>query len=616
MRGSLALLVLLCGLAVAGNAGAALDFRPCAGSPSVGCASLRVPLDRRGPLPGTVDLHVERFRTAGEAQGTLVLVPGGPGQSATGVFDPFTLYWFATLLGDYETVAFDPRGTGRSSLLSCPGVQGADEDDLGRLPGLVAACAASLGDRRHAHATLDHVDDLEAIRQALGVERIALAGFSWGGRVAQAYALRYPEHVERLLLVSPAGLEQSWQASGEALRVAPRVLDDVCSGPCALRVPGFAARVVAVANRLGARGRTGLAADERGRLRRERLRGLDLVGLLLATDVDPAVAALLPDAVAAAERGDLAPLLRLRDAADAPAEVPERELSGALFLATTCSDTAFPWRPVDPLAARRARLARALRALPAGATGPFGRWALDAQQALIARLCLGWPGREERAPLPDGDGPDVPVLVVSGSLDLRTPLESTAAVRARFPGARVVEARGLGHTPLSPLEPCLAGAVRAWASGAAVPDWCPRSTPAIEAPPAAVAPPPGARGRALAEATLEAVAATVADAAAIRLVPLLEGGAAPVGGLRGGLLRPLGDSRFRLAGYAAVAGVRLDGVLTVREDVVEGRVRVRGARALAGSVELRNGELVGRFGELAVTVEREVPAPGGALLGA
>lgn len=53
--------------------------------------------------------------------------------------------------------------------------------------------------------TLDNnVEDLEALRQHLGLERIGLLGFSYGGMVALAYASRYPRHVSQLIPVVTA----------------------------------------------------------------------------------------------------------------------------------------------------------------------------------------------------------------------------------------------------------------------------------------------------------------------------------------------------------------------------------------------------------------------------
>jgi len=52
----------------------------------------------------------------------------------------------------------------------------------------------------------EHVADLHAIGEVLGLERLTLCGYSWGGLLAILYALEHPGNVERLALVSPAGI--------------------------------------------------------------------------------------------------------------------------------------------------------------------------------------------------------------------------------------------------------------------------------------------------------------------------------------------------------------------------------------------------------------------------
>ena len=53
--------------------------------------------------------------------------------------------------------------------------------------------------------TLDNnIDDLDALREHLGLPRISMLGSSYGGMVAQGYALRYPERVANLILVCTA----------------------------------------------------------------------------------------------------------------------------------------------------------------------------------------------------------------------------------------------------------------------------------------------------------------------------------------------------------------------------------------------------------------------------
>jgi proline iminopeptidase len=50
----------------------------------------------------------------------------------------------------------------------------------------------------------EQVEDLEALRNVWGIERLAIAGYSWGGLLALLYAIEHPGRVDRLGLVSSA----------------------------------------------------------------------------------------------------------------------------------------------------------------------------------------------------------------------------------------------------------------------------------------------------------------------------------------------------------------------------------------------------------------------------
>ncbi|MGE3524478.1 MAG: alpha/beta fold hydrolase [Gemmatimonadales bacterium] len=58
----------------------------------------------------------------------------------------------------------------------------------------------------------EQVGDLEALRQIWGLDRLAIAGYSWGGLLSLLYAVEHPERVERLALVSAAPV---WRAARE-----------------------------------------------------------------------------------------------------------------------------------------------------------------------------------------------------------------------------------------------------------------------------------------------------------------------------------------------------------------------------------------------------------------
>ena len=115
----------------------------------------------------TADGRRLAYRRTGNGR-TLVCHGGGPG------FSSLYLGNLGGLDEDLELVLLDPRGTG-----------GSDRPADSR-----------------AYAIDDYAEDVEELREHLGLERIDLFGHSHGGVVAMAYAARYPERVGRLILAS------------------------------------------------------------------------------------------------------------------------------------------------------------------------------------------------------------------------------------------------------------------------------------------------------------------------------------------------------------------------------------------------------------------------------
>ncbi|WP_243346860.1 alpha/beta fold hydrolase [Parabacteroides sp. FAFU027] len=59
------------------------------------------------------------------------------------------------------------------------------------------------------------IDDLEGLRKAMGFKKINILGHSYGSVVAQGYALRYPENVNHLILISPLHSNAMWQENND-----------------------------------------------------------------------------------------------------------------------------------------------------------------------------------------------------------------------------------------------------------------------------------------------------------------------------------------------------------------------------------------------------------------
>ena len=114
-------------------------------------------------------------RRIGEGPETIVL-HGGPG-----AHHDYLLPGFDLLAPGRTLVYYDQRGGGRSPV-----------------------------ERDVPVGWQEHVADLEALREGWGLDRLTLAGYSWGGLLSLLYTLEHPHRVERLALVSPA---PCWRAA-------------------------------------------------------------------------------------------------------------------------------------------------------------------------------------------------------------------------------------------------------------------------------------------------------------------------------------------------------------------------------------------------------------------
>ena len=361
-------------LALAAPADAVPGFEPC-GAFGFECARLSVPLDRSGALPGRVSLFVKRIRARERPRrGALVVLAGGPGQSATDAFRDGALSVLSPGYRHRDLIVFDQRGTGRSGPLRCRALESANLLSAGAAAG---RCAARIGPRRAFYTSRDSVEDIEAIRAALGYERIALFGTSYGTKVALGYALAHPANVERLVLDSVVEADGPNPLYLDTLEAVPRVLRALCRAGCAAFTRDPVADLDALVRRLARTPLRGRVVLANGELRRARLDRQDLFVVLVVGDSNPALRAAFPGAVRAALGGDPAPLLRLRERAYAVGgePPPPHVLSAMLYAATTCEETPFPWprtTPPDPRA-RRAAAGAAAAALPDRVFFPFDR---------------------------------------------------------------------------------------------------------------------------------------------------------------------------------------------------------------------------------------------------
>lgn len=141
----------------------------------------RLDLIKRHINVGDCELYVEE-----EGKGVpLVLINGGPGGTHH-YFHP----WFSRAKEYARVIYYDQRGCGLSDYE--PGENG--------------------------YSVRQAVDDLEALREALNIEKWVLLGYSYGGFLAQYYTIHYPENVSGLVphgsLSGDVGRNEAIEAAG------------------------------------------------------------------------------------------------------------------------------------------------------------------------------------------------------------------------------------------------------------------------------------------------------------------------------------------------------------------------------------------------------------------
>jgi len=133
----------------------------------------------------------------------IVPIAGGPGQGSI-EFYMLVRGAFEGVRRDRDILLVDQRGTGRSSTMDCPiddeALLGATEFSLEDTMQYIEECLDNLPHDPRYFTTSVAVTDLEAIREALGYTALNLYGVSYGSRVAQHFARRYPESTRTVVI--------------------------------------------------------------------------------------------------------------------------------------------------------------------------------------------------------------------------------------------------------------------------------------------------------------------------------------------------------------------------------------------------------------------------------
>ena len=413
-----------------------LRLQPCTpGGVRARCGSLRVPEDRSDPDGRSIALRVVVVPSTDPTPRAdpVVFLAGGPGQAATASVRALARTGFRERR---DLVLVDQRGTGGSSSLDCrleTAGAAADAFLAGRFPReRLEACRRSWDADVRAYTTGTFADDLEAVRRALGHERLNLVAGSYGTRVAQVYARRYPERVRTLVLRGVAPLAYRVPVPfAEASQAALDSLFAACRGApsCRASHPDLEDTLERVRAELRRAPRTVAVSGPDGETSELTLDEAVLNGTLLVSLYYAPWAEQLPALLAAAADGRWRPLA---ERAARLAAFFDEQIHLGLFVTVVCSED-------------RPRIGDG--ELEARGRGTFlgASWARG-----VLAPCDSWPASRPPASFFRPLRTDTPALLISGARDPVTPPAWGEVAARTLPASLHLVLPGTAHLPAWP----------------------------------------------------------------------------------------------------------------------------------------------------------------------
>ncbi len=200
------------------------------------CAMFEVPMDHDDPKGRQIELKVIKkpARNQNEKIGALFINPGGPGGSGVQFVERSSLISFSDeILNKFDIVSWDPRGVGGSTKVTCarnldplfdgvtysPETQQEKEKLIEATSWIAEQCANEDEELLPFLDTKSTVRDLEALRIALGEDKINYLGFSYGTVIGQIYATQFPDNIRTMVLdgVADVTIEPRQLAKDQAI---------------------------------------------------------------------------------------------------------------------------------------------------------------------------------------------------------------------------------------------------------------------------------------------------------------------------------------------------------------------------------------------------------------
>ena len=386
------------------------------------CGTLSVPENRAVPTSRMISLRIVVLPATEKrtARDPFVYLAGGPGGAATELAVAVQSIWYE-LHRSRDILLVDQRGTGGSNALACATPTG-EISTPAEITAYVQGCTATLQGDASQYGTAAAMDDLEAVRTALGYGKLDLYGVSYGATAAQVFLRRHPASVRTLVLDGATLLDVPfWVRYGPN---GQRALDQIaarCAADrsCAAAFPTWVSDFTALLTKLGAAPVTVRLAGSP-----TVVNDVTLAGLVHAMTLTSAGAAWVPLLVEKTAAGDTAMLADWLARTSSPLDL--RVMPWSIW----CNE---PWAGLDPVAAA------------AAANGTYLDSYVAASLSNYQWVCAGFPKRAEPAAAWTRVTSSVPTLALVGGADPQDPIGNIAGIRDVMPNSRLVVAPGMGH---------------------------------------------------------------------------------------------------------------------------------------------------------------------------
>jgi len=412
------------------------------------CGSFEVKENPQDQNSKTIALNVLRIPAVNPVpeKNPLFVIAGGPGQSAVVVAQSMHSL-FRDVRKNRDIVFVDQRGTGKSNPFPCEfdtestkPMPIAEEEALGREA--VKQCIEKIKDHAAYYTTNYAVQDLDAVRVALGYEKINLWGGSYGSRVVLEYLRRYPSHIRASVIdgVAPVAIALPWSMEADGLAALQAINKQCANTPaCLTHFGDITQKAQAISSRLLANPQAIKITHPRTQEKVSvNMTAQDFSGVIRLALYSRDLSSLLPQVISDADAGDYSVLASLIYLAKSKSEMAG--INYGMHYTVVCNED-------YPLYKNK----------PATDANVF----LNTQMVQkYSEVCEHWP----RAQLPaDYWAPiesDSPVLALSGAVDPVTPPYWGEQVKAGLTNLTHIVAPGGHHIVTS--EGCIAQLITAF----------------------------------------------------------------------------------------------------------------------------------------------------------